>query len=125
MLGYKNLIIFNMGDAGQWVLEVKKFLDDRVGKEIAEKKGLIEEIRKALDSRKKHCKQSKKQVKVKAKVFNAETCTLPEIISLNVFKVFNSSEKTENSKPKLNINTVQKSLKKSITQKIRPKNFRF
>lgn len=114
-----------MGDLEQWMLGVKKFLDNRVAKEIAEKKGLIEEIRKALDSSQKHSNVIVKKEKVKVKVSNAETCTLPEIISLNVFKVFNLSEKTESSKPKLNIATTQKSLKKSITQKIKPKNFRF
>ena len=75
----------------------------------------------------KKCEEFKGKTIIQKKVekVNDKISTEHENISLNVFKVFNLSEKSETLKPNLKINTSQKSLKKSISQRSRPKNFNF
>jgi len=116
-----------MGDFEKWRLGVRKFLQDRIEKEINEKKQLVEEVRRIVEKNFKKCEELKGKTIIQKKVekINAKTNTEHEKISLNVFKVYNISEKCESLRPKLKINTAQKSLRKSITQRSRPKNFNF
>ena len=116
-----------MGDFEKWSLGIKKFLQQRIENEMHEKKQLVEEVKRILQYNFKKCEEFRRKTIIQKKVqkVNAKINTEHENISLNVFKVFNLSEKSETLKPKLKINTSQKSLKKSINQRSRPKNFNF